>query len=104
MGSQYTKVADIDVIVDEADMSIIGMAPNAEAIEADLLMYCKPSQLPTTNPRKLVADYMIYDAEYNDYFIIVDASMGKNQDTGVIEHAELLLKQTDIAIDGAVSA
>ena len=94
-GNQYTKKADLDVIVDEADMGDIGMAPNAETIDADLLMYVKPEQLPETNPRALTAGYMIYDSKNDDYFTVIDAGVGKNQQTGKIEHIELLLRQID---------
>jgi hypothetical protein len=38
---------------------------------------------------------MIYDALYGDYFAIIDAGIGKNQENGVIEHIELKLRQTD---------
>lgn len=94
-GNRYTKEADLDVIVDEGDTGDIGMAPNAEVLDADLLLYVKPEQLPTTNPRALTAGYMIYDADNDDYFAIVDASVGKNQHTGKVEHIELLLRQID---------
>lgn len=94
-GNRYTKEADLDVIIDEGDTGDIGMAPNAEVLDADLLLYVKPEQLPTTNPRALTAGYMIYDADNDDYFAIVDASVGKNQHTGKVEHIELLLRQID---------
>lgn len=95
-GNQFTKVADIDAIIDEGDMGEIGGAPNAEAIIADIMLYVRPEQLPTDNPRELTAGYMVYDALYDDYFAIIDAGIGKNQDNGVIEHAELKLRQTDV--------
>lgn len=97
-GNQFVKEADIDVIVDEGDIGDIGAAPNAEVIDADLLLYAKPGQLPTTNPRALTAGYMIYDAENDDYFAIIDASIGKNQETGTIEHIELKLRQIDALV------
>lgn len=95
-GNQFIKDADLDVIVDEADVGDIGMAPNAETIDADLLLYVKPEQLPTTNPRALTAGYLIYDAEYNDYFAVINAGLGKNQQNGKLEHVELLLRQTEV--------
>lgn len=95
-GNQFVKSADIDVIVDEGDSGRIGIAPEAEALEADLLLYAKPSQLPTTNPRALTAGFMVYDSAQDDYFAIIDASVGKNQETGVVEHIELLLRQTEV--------
>lgn len=94
-GNQFTKIADLDVIIDEGDAGAIGIAPNAETLIADLLLYVKPSQLPTTNTRALTAGYMIYDSEAKDFFAIVNASVAKNQHTGQIEHIELSLRQTD---------
>ena len=95
-GNQFVKVAGLDVIIDEGDASDIGMAPNAETLDADLLLYCKPEQLPTTNPRALASGYLIYDSGYDDYFAIINAGLGKNQETGTLEHVELLLRQTKV--------
>lgn len=91
------NATDLDVIVDEGDNSDINSAPNAEPLDADLLLYVKPSQLPTTNPRALAAGYLLYDSENDDYFAVIDASLGKNQETGELEHIELLLRQTEVA-------
>ena len=95
-GNQFIKAADIDAIIDEGDTAEIGVAPNAEELIADMLLYVRPEQLPTINPRELTAGYMVYDNEYNDYFAIIDAGIGKNQDNGIIEHIELKLRQTDV--------
>lgn len=91
------NAVNLDVIVDEGDGSSINAAPNAEPLDTDLLIYAKPSQLPTTNPRALAAGYLVYDSEADDYFAIVDAGLGKNQETGQLEHVELLLRQTEVA-------
>lgn len=99
VGSVYSKYADIDVIVDEGDLTNIGLAPNATVLDSDILLYVKPEQLPTVNPRKLVSDYMVYDSEYNDFFAIVNAGVGRNQETGEIEHIELMLQQTDSEVE-----
>ena len=98
-GNQFTCCANLDVIIDEGDASDIGSAPNAETLTADLLLYVKPEQLPTTNPRALASGYLVYDAEYDDYFAIINASIGKNQETGKIEHIELLLRQTEVVTE-----
>lgn len=95
-GNQFIRYGSLDVIIDEGDASRISNAPNAEPLEADLLLYVKPTQLPTLNPRALTAGFMIYDAERNDYFAIIDASIGKNQDVGELEHIELMLRQTEV--------
>ena len=91
------NAVNLDVIVEEGDKSSINTAPNAEPLDADLLLYARPEQLPTTNPRALAAGYLIYDSVNDDYFAIIDASIGKNQDNGTIEHIELLLQQTEVA-------
>ena len=95
VGSVYSKYADIDAIIDEGDLTNIGLAPNATVLDSDILLYVKPEQLPTVNPRKLVADYLVYDKDEGDYFAIVNAGIGRNQETGEIEHIELMLQQTD---------
>lgn len=89
------KAIPLDVIVDEGDSSVINSAPNAEPIEADLLMYAMPSQLPTTSPRELASGYLVHDSVNDAYFAIIRASVGKNQETGAVEHIELMLQQTD---------
>lgn len=95
-GSQFINYGELDVIVDEGDSSQIGSAPNAETLIADILLYTKPNQLPTVNTRALTANYMVYDADNNDYFAIISAGIGKNQEHGEIEHIELLLRQTGV--------
>ena len=95
-GNKFVRYGSLDVIIDEGDSAQISNAPNADALEADLLLYVKPLQLPTLNPRALTAGFMIYDSERDDYFAIIDASIGKNQDVGELEHIELLLRQTEV--------
>lgn len=91
VGNVFAKTADIDVIIDEGNSSTVNKIP--ETIKSDLLVYVKPLNIPTN---KLVAGYMLHDRE-NDYFYeIVDAGVGKNQHTGVIEHVELKLVQTEV--------
>lgn len=95
IGNVFDKYGDLEVIVDEGQSSSISNAPNAETITADLLMYARPEELPTTNVRELASSCMIYDTETGDYFEIIDASVGKNQENGQIEHIQLLLRQTE---------
>jgi hypothetical protein len=97
VGNQYAKVADIDVVIDEGSSSSINTAP--ETLDSDLLVYVMPEQMPTLRTNKLVSDYMLYDSSEDDYYMIVDAGVGKNQHTGAIEHLELKLVQTE-TVDG----
>lgn len=94
-GDKFDIKSDLSVIVDEGDAGRIGGAPNAQSLEADLLMYVKPIELPTLNARELTAGYMIYDDKYGDVFAIINADIAKNQETGEIEHVELFLRQTE---------
>lgn len=95
VGNVFEKVADIDVIIDEENASAI--TNTTEVINAGLLVYVKPEQMPTLNTNKLVSDYMLYDSENDDYYMITFAGIGKNQHKGIIEHLELTLTQTEIA-------
>ena len=96
VGNVFTKVADLDVVVDEGNASTISNTP--ETINSDLLVYVKPEQIPTLNTNKLVSDYMLYDSENGFYYTIIDAGVGKNQHLGLIEHIELKVIQTEAEI------
>lgn len=95
VGNVFTKYADIDVIVDEENTSIINQTP--EAINTGMLVYCKPEQMPTLNTNELVAYYMLYDSANDNYYSITFAGIGKNQHNGTIEHVEFTVTQTAIA-------
>lgn len=94
VGFQFTKIADLDVVIDEGASANISTTP--EALRSDLLIYAKPEQLPTIRANKLVSGYMLYDSENDDYYEIVDAGIGKNQHRGTIEHIELKVVQTEV--------
>ena len=84
---------NIHVIIDEGSSSEANASPNAQAINSDTLLYTKPDEMPTTDTSALVADYAI-KAPNGKVFEIVDAGQGKNQDSGVLEHIELKIRQT----------
>ena len=94
VGNVFNKVADLDVILDEGNSSSVNTTP--ESLRSDLLVYVKPEQLPTIRTNKLVSSYMLYDSANDDYYMIVDAGVGKNQHTGEIEHLELKVVQTEV--------
>jgi len=97
VGNQFTPLGNIDVIIDEGSSSGVNDTP--ETLVSDMLVYVCPEQLPTIRTNKLVADYMLYDSSEGDYYLIVDAGIGKNQHTGAIEHVELKLVQTEVVDD-----
>lgn len=94
LGNQFTKIGDIDVVVDEGFNSSINTTP--EALKSDMLIYAYPCQMPSLNANTLVSGYMLYNSEENTYFEIVDAGIGKNQHTGMVEHIELKVVQTEV--------
>ncbi len=94
VGNQYTKIADLDVVVDEGSNSSINNTP--ETLTSDLLVYVIPCQMPTLQTNALVSGYMLYNSEEDAYYEIVDAGIGKNQHTGNIEHLELKVVQTEV--------
>ena len=94
IGNVFEKTADIDVVIDEGNNSSIDT--DIETIKSDMLIYCKPEQMPTLNTNTLVSGYMLYDSSEDNYYMIIDAGVGKNQHTGVIEHIELKVVQTEV--------
>lgn len=94
IGNQYTKINDLDVVVDEGTNSSINSTP--ETLASDLLVYVMPCQLPTLRTEELVSTYMLYNSVENSYYMIVDAGIGKNQHTNEIEHVELKVVQTEV--------
>lgn len=95
VGNVFTKEADLDVVIDEGNATVVDTTP--EELKSDLLVYVKPEQMPTIRTNKLVSSYMLYDSENDDYYEIIDAGVGKNQHTGNIEHLELKVVQTEVA-------
>lgn len=97
VGNQFTKINDLNVVVDEGSSSSISSTP--EILRSDLLVYAIPCQLPTLHTNELVSAYMLHNKIEDSYYEIIDAGIGKNQHTGEIEHVELKLAQTEV-IDG----
>lgn len=94
IGNQFTKVADIDVVIDEGSASSVNNIP--ESLRSSMLIYVRPCQMPSVNSNALVSGYMLYNSEEDTYFEIIDAGIGKNQHTGRIEHIELQVVQTEV--------
>ena len=84
----------IDVIIDEGSSTDPNPSPSAQDIRSDTLLYVRPNQMPTLDTSALTADYAILDTNTSKLYSIIDAGVGKNQETGVIEHIELKVRQT----------
>lgn len=97
VGTNFAKLNDLDVIVDEIAIAEREMSPNPDELVSDTLLYAQPSQLPTLNASALVAGVMLYNSEQDLYYTIENVGIGKNQETREIEHVELLIKPTEVA-------
>lgn len=85
---------NIDVIIDEGSSTDPNPSPSAQDIRSDTLLYVRPNQMPTLDTSALTADYAVLDTNTGKLYSIIDAGIGKNQETGVIEHIELKVRQT----------
>jgi hypothetical protein len=90
--------SNISPIISDAD-SVSNGSPNAEDLNADMLLYIEPSELPTLIPNILLSNYYLKSPE-GYWFAIESVGVGKNQHTGAIEHIELTVKQTEGIEDG----
>lgn len=94
VGKAYLDYGSLDVIVDDVGSASVNV-PNADGIENDLLIYVKPEQLPSTKAKELLGGCMVMDTDGTAYDI-TNVGVGKNQQTGRIEHVELLLRETEV--------
>lgn len=92
-----SMVTTLNVIIDAGESTEPNKSPNAAAINSDTLIYCKPEELPTLDVSELCASYIVGPSHTDKAYAIIDAGIGKNQETGVIEHVELKVRQTGVA-------
>lgn len=102
IGAEFTPIGPCDVIVDEGSYTAKERAPDASYEDSDNLIYAKPSQIPTLATAELTNGYMWHDVLNDLYYEIRDASLGKNQETGQVEHIEFLIRPTEVASNGRV--
>ncbi len=100
IGTVFSNAALCDVVIDEGTYNTSGRAPEAPYLTSDILLYAKPEQMPTLVTAKLTNGYMWHDKLNDLYYEIREASLGKDQETGNIEHAEFLLRPTEVALAG----
>lgn len=94
-GKKFSNPTTLKVIVDEGTYAVTDRSPSAEYETSDTLIYARASDLPTLDTAKLAANYLWYNLKTNGYFDIREANLGKNQDTGVVEHVEFLIRPTE---------
>lgn len=96
VGTQFTSIQLCDVIVEEEANAEFDRSPSANSEYTDMLIYARPEQLPSLVPARLTNGYMWHDVLNDYYYEIIDASLGKNQETGQIEHVEFKVRQTEV--------
>lgn len=90
------SLQNIDVIIDEGNSSEPNASPSYANIYSDTLIYARPSQMPTIDTEALVADYVVKNTTTGKTYAIIDAGIGKNQETGKIEHIELKIREIGV--------
>lgn len=85
-----------DVIIDEEEQAFLDTSPEAEYRESNTLLYAKPDQLPTLEVGTLQGSYVWHNAKTDAFYEIRRCGIGKNQETGTIEHVEFELHQTEL--------
>lgn len=99
-GKVFSEPITCDVIVDESTYATTDRSPDLEYEDSDTLIYAMPAQMPTLNTSELAAGYLWHNVDTGLYYEIREANLGKNQDTGEIEHIEFLLRPTKVVING----
>lgn len=94
-GKEFSNPVAYSVIVDEGTYAVTDRSPSAEYEDSETLLYARASDMPTLDTSKLAAAYLWYNSETKQYFNIRQASLGKNQETGEVEHVEFLLRPTE---------
>lgn len=100
VGDKYTPVGYVDVIIDEVASGNLDKSPDADSLDVDTLIYCRPEQLPGLNISRFISVYYFYDTENEQYYEIRHVGVGKNQHSGQIEHVEFQLRAKEAIDDG----
>lgn len=95
VGNVFQPLGYIDVIIDGGSSAQTGMAPNADQLDSDSLLYVRPEQMPTCKRAGLMAGFLLLNTEEGQFYEMRDVGVGKNQETGKVEHLELLVRQTE---------
>lgn len=96
-GAKFEFLNYLDVVVDEVAETRTAKYDGVVAqIESDTLLYVKPDQLPTLNMNAYQSDYLLYNSDEGEYYAIIKAAVGKNQENGTVEHVEFEVRQTTV--------
>lgn len=96
-GTKFQSVGFIDVIIDEQVDGELDTSPNAEGVSVNTLLYVRPADLPPANTAAFVGEYYWHNTETDTFYEITEVGVGKNQENGLVEHYEFLLKPTGVS-------
>ena len=99
VGTEVVSSNLCDVIVDEGSYASPNRTPDANYEESNILLYARASDMPILSTPALHNGYMWHDTVNNYWYDIEEATLGKNQETGFVEHVEFVLRQTEIPSD-----
>lgn len=100
VGDKYTPVGFVDVIIDEVASGLLDKSPDADGLDTDTLIYCRPEQMPGLNISRFIATYYFLDTSTGQHYEIRHVGVGKNQQTGKVEHVEFQLRAKEAIDDG----
>lgn len=99
VGTEIVSSKPCDVIVDEGSYASPNRTPDAGYEESNILLYARAIDMPTLATPALHNGYMWHDTLNDYWYNIEEANIGRNQETGVVEHVEFILRQTEVASD-----
>lgn len=95
-GTEFTNGQLCDVIIEEENTAEHDRSTSANEEYTDMLIYARPEQMPTLVAAKLTNSYMWHNTVNDFYYEIITALLGKNQETGEVEHIEFKVRQTEV--------
>lgn len=96
VGTEIVAGKLCDVIIDEGSYASPNRTPDANYEESNILLYARAINMPTLSTTALHNGYMWHDTINDCWYDIEEASLGKNQETGIVEHVEFILRQTEV--------
>lgn len=99
IGKKFEAIGFYDVIVDEEAASAQDQSPSADGLDNGTLLYAKPTIMDGLSPEAMMTDYLWHNVITDQFFEIRRVGIGKNQETGIVEHVEFQLKQIEVESD-----
>ena len=95
-GKRFLPLGTWDVIMSETVSGMQDRSPNADYLTNATLLYVRPEVMEGSSAAEMVASRLWHNTETEQFFEILTVRIGKNQETGIVEHVEFTLKQVEI--------